>query len=68
VGDFSGAGVWEYQPGSGWHQLTASDAPRLGVALGEVFGEFLGSAVWVLDTSWGWFRLATADAALLVVA
>ena len=63
VVDISGQGVWLYEQGTGWRQLTSVDATQVAVdANGDVVAEFAGYGVLRYEAAGGWRQLTPADA------
>jgi hypothetical protein len=66
VGEFNGAGVWKYTPGTGWKNLATTDATALTMdSLGAVFADFLGTGVKKFDPVTGKSQFTTRDVSLL---
>jgi hypothetical protein len=69
VGQFGGAGVWEFNRFlNTWVQLTAANASRLAAdPRGDVAGDFPGYGVWLYRPTTGWRQINGVDATLLAM-
>jgi hypothetical protein len=68
VAEFSGFGVWEYKPTTGWKQINGVDATLLGMdANGDIVAQFPGFGVGEYLPSAGWRSLTGANASLLAI-
>ena len=48
AGEFNGGGVWRYEDGTGWQQLTTADAGQVAVdAQGDVAAGAFGNGLWL---------------------
>jgi hypothetical protein len=69
VGQFGGAGVWEFNRALGtWVQLTPANATLLAAdPQGDVAGEFKGFGVWLFRPASDWQQIGNGDASALAM-